>query len=56
MTAGLDTQLNLEGHRGRTPTGGFTRIAQRLLALATAIWHNWTINAEIKRSLITYDH
>jgi DDE family transposase len=49
-------QLNLEGHGGRTPTGVIVRVAQRLLALATVIWHNWKINAPVKRSLIAYDH
>jgi hypothetical protein len=49
-------QLNLEGHGGRTPAGVYARIAQRLLALAAAIWHNWRINTEPKRSLIAYDH
>ena len=49
-------QLNLEGHGGRTPAGVIVRVAQRLLALATAIWHNWKINAPVKRSLIAYDH
>lgn len=49
-------QLDWEGHGGRTPTGVFARIAQRLLALAAAIWHNWKINAPIKRSLIAYDN
>lgn len=34
-------QLNLEGHRARTPAGVYARIALRLLALAAAIWHNW---------------
>ena len=38
------------------PAGIFTRIAQRLLALAAYIWHNWQISAEDKRSLIAYDH
>lgn len=52
----LKDQLGLEGHGGRTPAGVFARIAQRLLALAAVIWHNWTINAEVKRSLIRYDH
>ncbi|MGH3099204.1 MAG: IS982 family transposase [Streptosporangiales bacterium] len=52
----LKDQLNLEGHGGRTPTGVTTRIAQRLLALTTAIWHNWKIAAPTKRSLIAYDH
>jgi hypothetical protein len=49
-------QLDLEGHGARTPAGVFTRIAQRLLAQAAAIWHNWKINAPVKRSLIAYDH
>jgi hypothetical protein len=29
---------------------------QRLLALNAAIWHNWLIDAPVKRSLIAYDH
>ncbi len=49
-------QLALERHGGRTPQGVFTRIAQRLLALAAAIWHNWTIRTTVLRSLIAYDH
>ncbi|MGH3159943.1 MAG: IS982 family transposase [Streptosporangiaceae bacterium] len=52
----LKDQLSLERHGGRTPAGVFTRIAQRLLALAAAIWHNWRTGAGTKRSLIAYDH
>jgi len=52
----LKGQLGLERHGGRTPHGVFTRIAQRLLALAAAIWHNWATSAPDKRSLIAYDH
>jgi hypothetical protein len=52
----LKDQLSLERHGGRTPAGVFARIAQRLLALAAAIWHNWLIGAPDKRSLIAYDH
>ena len=52
----LKGQLSLEEHGGRTLDGVFVRIAQRLLALAAAIWHNWQINAPVKRSLIAYDH
>jgi hypothetical protein len=52
----LKGQLDLEGHGGRTPAGVYARVAQRLLALTAAIWHNWRINAEVKRSLIAYDH
>jgi DDE family transposase len=52
----LKGQLGLERHGGRTPQGVGTRVAQRLLALAAAIWHNWTTHAENKRSLTAYDH
>jgi hypothetical protein len=52
----LKGQLDLERHGGRTPAGVYARVAQRLLAMAAAIWHNWTINAPVKRSLIAYDH
>jgi hypothetical protein len=52
----LKGQLNLEGHGARTPAGVYTRVAQRLLALTAAIWHNWRINADVKRSLTAYDH
>lgn len=52
----LKNQLGLERHGGRVPAGLWTRILQRLLALNTAIWHNWTIGAPVKRSLIAYDH
>jgi len=52
----LKGQLNLEGHGGRTPAGVYARVAQRLLAMTAAIWHNWRTNADIKRSLIAYDH
>ena len=50
------SQLSLEHHRARTPSGVLARVAQRILALATAIWHNWATNAPVKRSLIAYDH
>ena len=52
----LKGQLDLEPHGGRTPAGVFTRVAQRLLALAAGIWHNWTTGVTSKRSLIAYDH
>ncbi|MBA3489852.1 MAG: IS982 family transposase [Longispora sp.] len=48
-------QLDLERHGGRTPAGVFVRVAQRVLAMAAAIWHNWLIDAPVKRSLIAYD-
>ena len=52
----LKNQLGLEQHNARVPLGLWTRVLQRLLALNTAIWHNWTIGAPVKRSLIAYDH
>jgi hypothetical protein len=52
----LKGQLDLERHGGRTAAGVFARVAQRLLALAAAIWHNWRTDAPNKRSLIAYDH
>jgi hypothetical protein len=52
----LKGQLTLEEHGGRTLTGVYARVAARLLALATAIWHNWKTDAPVKRSLIAYDH
>jgi hypothetical protein len=52
----LKGQLGLERHGGRTPVGVFTRVAQRLLALAAAIWHNWNNGLTSKRSLIAFDH
>ena len=55
IIATLKSQLNLEHHHGRTHHGVITRIAQRLLALTAAIWHNWTTNAPVLRSLTTYE-
>ena len=52
----LKGQLDLEAHGARTLTGVYVRVAQRLLALTTVIWHNWIIGAASKRSLIAYDH
>jgi hypothetical protein len=52
----LKGQLGLEHHGGRTPAGVLTRIAQRLLAMAVGIWHNWHTDVTSKRSLTAYDH
>lgn len=52
----LKGQLGLEEHGGRTTHGVFTRGAQRLLAMAEGIWHNWNIGNPVKRSLIAFDH
>src|SRR5665647_1893792 len=52
----LKGQLDLEQHGGRTTHGVFTRVAQRLLAMAAGIWRNWATGAKAKRSLTAYDH
>jgi hypothetical protein len=52
----LKDQLSLEQHGGRTHTGVFVRVAQRLLALAACVWWNWETGQPDKRSLIAYDH
>ncbi|MBB6000083.1 hypothetical protein HNR25_003834 [Streptomonospora salina] len=52
----LKNQLGLERHAARTTEGLWVRTCQRICALNAAIWHNWLIDAPIKRSLIAYDH
>ncbi|WP_281260326.1 transposase, partial [Nonomuraea indica] len=52
----LKGQLTLELHGARTMTGVGARIAQRILALTAAIWHNRATGQPITRSLIAYDH
>ncbi|MEV0152059.1 MULTISPECIES: IS982 family transposase [unclassified Nonomuraea] len=52
----LKGQLDLEQHGGRTFEGVAVRVAQRILAMAAAIWHNHTTGAPIARSLIAFDH
>jgi hypothetical protein len=52
----LKGQLDLERHGGRTIDGVTARIAQRILALTAAIWHNRATGQPITRSLIAYDH
>lgn len=49
-------QLGLERHGGRTIQGVCARIAQRILALTAAIWHNDHTGAPVLRSLTAYDH
>jgi hypothetical protein len=52
----LKGQLDLERHTGRTIAGVCARIAQRILALTAAIWHNDQLGLTIRRSLTAYDH
>ena len=49
-------KLSLERHGARTLPGLIARIAQRLLALAAAIWHNHQVGHHPVRSLVRYDH
>jgi hypothetical protein len=54
-------QLSLERHGAHTMAGLAARIAQRLLAMGAAVWHNWqlweagALDTPL-RSLISYDH
>jgi hypothetical protein len=48
-------QLSLERHGAHTMAGLITRIAQRLLALAAGLWHNWNIG-DPGRHITAYDH
>lgn len=52
----LKGQLDLELHGGRTFAGIAVRVAQRLLAMTAAIWHNHKTGQPTPRSLIAYDH
>jgi len=48
-------QLSLERHGAHTMNGLVTRVAQRLLALAASLWHNWNLG-DPGRHLTAYDH
>ena len=52
----LKDQLTLEHHHALTLQGLCVRVAQRLLALTTAIWHNANTGQPVLRSLTAYDH
>jgi hypothetical protein len=52
----LKGQLDLEEHGGQTFEGVAIRVAQRILAMAAAIWHNNKTGQSVTRSLIAYDH
>ena len=52
----LKGQLDLEDHGGRSAAGVAIRVAQRVLAMATAIWHNFQTGQPVSRSLTAYDH
>ena len=48
--------LHLELYDGRSIEGVTARVAQRLLAMPAAIWHNRATGQPTTRSLIAYDH
>lgn len=52
----LKGQLDLEQHGARSIEGVSVRVAQRILALAAAIWHNFRTGQPVTRSLTAYDH
>lgn len=52
----LKGQLDLEQHGGRSNEGVAVRVAQRILAMAAAIWHNHRTGQPVTRSLTAYDH
>ena len=52
----LKGQLDLEQHGARSFEGVAIRVAQRVLALAAAIWHNFRTGQAVSRSLTAYDH
>jgi len=56
VNATFKTQLDIEHHRGKTIDGVCARIAQRVLALTAAIWHNDHLGLAVRRSLTAYDH
>lgn len=55
------SQLSLELHGGHIPEGVWTRVCQRVLALAAGVWHSWQLweAGEIDapgRHFTAYDH
>ena len=56
VNATFKGQLDLERHGAKTVAGVCARIAQRVLALTAAIWHNDNLNLSVRRSLTAYDH
>jgi hypothetical protein len=56
LNATFKGQLDLERHGAKTPTGVCARIAQPVLALTAAIWHNDAPGLTMRRSLTAYDH
>jgi hypothetical protein len=49
-------QLLNKPHGARTIEGVAVRVAQRVLALTAAIWHNLETGQAVSRSLTAYGH
>lgn len=56
LAAMLEVDADLEKHGGRAMEGVAVRVAQRVLALAAALWHNFQTGQPVSRSLTAYDH
>jgi hypothetical protein len=56
VIASLKGQLGIEHPGAHEPAGLFARVAQRILALNAAVWHNRNTGAPVKRSITAYDH
>jgi hypothetical protein len=52
----LKGQLDLEQHGARTVEGVAVRVAQRVLTLAAAVWHNFQTGQAVSRSLLVARH
>ena len=52
----LKGQFDLEGQGGRTFEDVAIRVAQRILAMASTIWHNYETGAPVTQSMIAFDH
>lgn len=52
----LKGQLDLEQHSGRPVEGVAVRVAQPVLALTAAVWHNFQTGQAVSRSPTVYDH
>lgn len=51
----LKGQLDLEQHGARSFEGIAIRVAQRILAMAAAIWHNFRTGQAVSRSMASRD-
>jgi hypothetical protein len=55
-TGEREAASELLAQAARATEGLYARLAQRLEAVATSIWHNWASSEPVKRSLTAYDN